>query len=103
MCVWGGGGACASARVCVFLLVFCFVIRLSVCVVLKVGTFTSPVLVSEVGLYIGILLIVCACVRARARVCVCLCVRARALAQVCVCEYVRVRAGVWMWVWVLFW
>ena len=57
--------------VCVFV-----VIKLLLCFVLKVGTFTSPVLVLEVGPHFTMkhyLECVCVCVCVYAQVCVCAC------------------------------
>ena len=69
---------------CVCVRVFGFVVIVFVSVALKVGTFTSPVLVVDgVGPYFTMEQVVCVCV----------CARARAPS---VCS-VRV-LGVWMWV-----
>ena len=74
------------------------VVEIILCFILKVGTFTSPVLVLDVGSYITLEhYLSCVCV------CVCVCARARARAVVCMCMCVCVRAGVWMWVGVLLW
>ena len=50
----------------------CVVIEILLCFVLKVGTFTSPVLVLDAGpfLYIGTLLIMCVRARVYVQVCV---------------------------------
>ena len=62
---------CVCVCVCVCLFVF-VVIEILLCFVLKVGTFTSPVLVLDVGPYFTLehyLQCVCVCVCACARVC----------------------------------